>query len=341
MSDAGTPFDRGARPSRRGDADMLDRARVDAAARRGLRDAPVTRALIAVNVVVFAYAVFVSGSFGAAWSVPEEVLKWLGANDSLSTIADSRLETLVTSCFLHASIFHLALNVLALWVVAPFVERIVGPARFATLYLAAGIGASASSAIVGRLFGTTLSVGASGAICGIMGAGIVLGVRAEGWRSPHAIAMARWLLLLLAVGLVKYLRGDMLQIDNAAHVGGALAGAVAAITWQGAPYARRTQHAIVAGCAIAVAASGVIVWARDVTDPYLFLDVDGRTRAAYDALGAGNCAAARSAIFRALAMDPKSHVVRERVRDVEAACAGLSNRSIDRRGAPHVPGLTP
>lgn len=316
---------------------MLDRARIDAAARQGLRDAPVTRALIAVNVAVFAYAVFVAGSVGAAWSIPEDVLKWLGANDSLSTIADSRLETLVTSCFLHASIFHLALNVIALWVVAPFVERVVGPARFATLYLAAGIGASASSAIVGRLFGTTLSVGASGAICGLMGAGIVLGVRAEGWKSPHAMAMARWLVLLLVVGLVKYLRGDMLQVDNAAHVGGALSGAVVAITWRREPYARRTQHAIVAGCALAVAASGLVVWARDVTDPYLFLDVEGRTRAAYDALGVGDCAAARTAIRRALAMDPKSQIVRERENDIEAACTGLENRRLDRR----VPAITP
>ncbi len=337
MSDAGPPFERGARPSPRGDADMLDTGRIAAADRRGLQDAPVTRALIAVNVVVFAYAVFVSGSPSAAWSIPEDVLKWLGANDSLSTIADSRFETLVTSCFLHASIFHLALNVLALWVVAPFVERVVGPARFSTLYLAAGIGASASSAIVGRIAGTTLSVGASGAICGLMGAGIVLGVRAEGWKSPHAIAMGRWLVLLLVVGLVKYLRGDMLQVDNAAHVGGALSGAIVAITWRREPYARRTQHAIVAGCALAVAASGLVVWARDVTDPYLFLDVDGRTRAAYDALGVGDCASARTAIRRALAMDPKSAIVRERVNDVEAACTGLENRRLDRR----VPAITP
>lgn len=313
MSDAATPNTRDA-------GDFLDAERLAQAEAKGLDGAPVTQGLLIVNVLVFAFELYLAGGARAAWAVPDEVLKWLGANDALSTIADTRLETLVTSCFLHASIFHLALNLVALWVVSPFVERVVGPARFFVLYLVSGVVGSAASAIYGRFFGPGLSVGASGAICGLMGAAIVVGVRAGGWKSPHAHSMARWLGLLLVVGLVKYLRGDILQVDNAAHVGGAVAGAVVATTWRREPYPRRTQHAIVAACMLLVLASSLVVDIRDQTDPYLFLDVRGRVRAAYDALGAGDCRRARTAIHRALAMDPESVALRGYTEDIERTC---------------------
>lgn len=287
---------------------------------RGFRRAPITKALFAANVGVFLAQIVLAGSPRFAVSMPGSILRWLGGNDSLSTIADTRLETLVTSCFLHASFLHLAFNLFALYRTGPLLERAVGPARFFTLYLGSGIAASASSAIWGRLFGQTLSVGASGAICGLIGATIVLGVRTEGWKSELALGEA-WLLgLLLLVPLVRHVRGDIVQIDNAAHVGGAAGGAILAMTWRGAAYPMKVQRLIVSACVAVIGASSVTVYLRDRTDPYLFLDVEDRVRVAYTAFKAGDCPRARAAIKRAVKMDPQSVAVRQVQREIEAEC---------------------
>ncbi len=161
---------------------------------RGLRGAPITSALLAANAGVFAAQVSLAGNLRFALGGADQhdhtlwnaILRWLGGNDSTFTIADTRLETLVTSCFLHGSILHLGFNLLVLWQVGPFLERAIGRARFLPLYLGAGIMGSAFSAIAGRLFGASLSIGASGAICGLIGAMLVLGARTQGWRGPLA-----------------------------------------------------------------------------------------------------------------------------------------------------------
>jgi rhomboid protease GluP len=289
---------------------------------RGFAGAPVTAALFACLVGVFAAQLVLSGDARyAILGIPEPILRWLGANASLWTIADTRLETLVTSCFLHASVLHLALNLLPLYQVGRLVERSIGPARFFPLFLVCGIVASATSAIWGRFFGQTLSVGASGAICGLIGAAIVIGVRTEGWRSELAIRMAVWLGVLLLIPLARYLRGDFLQIDNAAHVGGTLAGVMVAIMWKrGYEHSARAERAIVTACVALVCASGLTVFVRDRTDPYLFLDSEGRMRAAVDSLRAGHCDRARTAMDRAIRMDPKNRGVQALSREIDDAC---------------------
>ena len=99
---------------------------------RGLRGAPITGALLAANAGVFAAQVSLAGQmrFALGGGDPRDhalwnaILRWLGGNDSTFTIADTRLETLVTSCFLHGSILHLGFNMLVLWQVGPFLEHL-------------------------------------------------------------------------------------------------------------------------------------------------------------------------------------------------------------------------
>ena len=237
------------------------------------------------------------------------------------TIADTRLETLVTSCFLHASLLHLALNQLLLWQVGRLVERSVGPVRFFPLYLATGIAGSATSAIWGRFFGQTLSVGASGAICGLIGAAIVIGVRTEGWTSRLTIQMSLWLGMLLLVPAVKYAHGDVVQIDNAAHVGGAISGVIVASAWR-RDYepALRVKQATIAACVVVVMIAAVTVFIRDRTDPYLFMSPQEREDRAGEAFRAGNCDTARVAIERALRMDPRNKALRGLASSIDRAC---------------------
>lgn len=299
----------------------------DAESTRGFGGAPVTAALFATNIGVFGAQVALAGDVRFALGSDahgrwDYILRWLGANDSVFTIADSRFETLVTSVFLHASLLHLALNLLLLYQVGRLVERSIGSARFFPLYLAAGIVGSASSAIWGRFFGQALSVGASGAICGLVGAAIVIGFRTEGWKSDLSFRMGAWLVLLLLIGVAKYLRGDVVQVDNAAHVGGALAGMIVSATWEkGFEYSVRARTAVLAGCSALVCVAGLIVYVRDRTDPYLFLDVQGRTRLALEALGAHRCDRADTAIRRAMSMDRNNRALKALSEEIARDCA--------------------
>ncbi len=304
-------------------------APADPAEARGLAGAAVTGALLAANAGVFAAQVSLAGharfALGGAdakdhvlWNA---ILRWLGGNDSTFTIADSRIETLVTSCFLHGSILHLGFNLLVLWQVGPFLERAIGRARFLPLYLGAGIAGSAFSAIAGRLFGASLSIGASGAVCGLIGAMLVLGARTQGWRGPLARQMAGWLAFLFVLGLAKNLQGGMVQVDNAAHIGGALGGVVIAATWRrGVSYSPRAQKLIVgAGIAVVVLAA-LTVYVRDRTDPYLFMSVDERLEAATRLAQAQRCEEADRAMKRAQQLDPGSDRLHERAREIDREC---------------------
>lgn len=297
--------------------------------KRGIDGAPVTGALLAANAGVFAAQVSLAGNLRFALGgsgdhdpiVWNGILRWLGGNDSTFTIADTRIETLVTSCFLHGSILHLGFNLLVLWQVGPFLERAIGPARFLPLYLGAGITASAFSAIAGRLWGASLSIGASGAVCGLIGAMLVLGARTQGWKGPLARQMAGWLAFLFVLGLAKNLQGGMVQVDNAAHIGGAVGGVVIAAAWQrGVSYSEKAQKMIVAACVGVVLVAGLAVYVRDRTDPYLFMSLDERLDAAKRAARSGQCAEAEVALRRADRLDPGSERVRHRARDVTRQC---------------------
>ena len=289
---------------------------------RGFMNAPVAGALLATNVGVFLGQLFLSGDWHYALGMPDKVLRWLGANASLWTISDNRFETLITSSFLHGSVLHLALNMLLLWQVGPLLERAIGSARFLPLYLASAIVGSAASAIWGRFFGQTVSVGASGALCGLVAAAMVVGVRTEGWRSELTVGMGRWLGLIVLVGLIRAFRPGIAQIDNAAHIGGAVAGAILAATWaRGFSYSLRAQQAIIAACIGLVIMSGAVVFVRNRTDPYLFMDPDERMTAAGSALRAGRCDRARTAMERALQMDPNNRYIRALDQEISRECS--------------------
>lgn len=213
------------------------------------RRAPLTSVLIALNIAVFAFQVWHAvyygraepgapvGGVGSLASMPSNTLHVFGANDAELTMTAGHVETLLASVFLHGSLLHLAFNMVALRQVGPFLERTVTATRMMPLYLISGILASLSSAMVGWFLDAgRLSVGASGAICGLLGAALVTGYRIEGPSSPVMRIMARWLLSVVIFGLVtrgiSKLSGGRGGVDNAAHIGGAISGAVIAMLWR-------------------------------------------------------------------------------------------------------------
>src|SRR5438067_2223672 len=111
-----------------------------------LAAAPVTRVIIFANVAVFIAQVALARSFSALAHIPLHEQLAFGANYAIATIREQRFETLVTACFLHSGLMHIAFNMIALWQGGPLVERLVGSARMAPMYFVSGILSSLVSA---------------------------------------------------------------------------------------------------------------------------------------------------------------------------------------------------
>ncbi len=123
-----------------------------------------------------------------------------------------------TAMWLHANFLHIFFNMIALLIVGPAVEVLLGRARFLTLYLLAGLGGSVGSYLLSPANG--LGVGASGAIMGVMGAYVVVGLRR---RLPVAPVVG-----LLVLNLLIGFTGN---IDWRAHLGGLVTGGVLAFVY--------------------------------------------------------------------------------------------------------------
>jgi membrane associated rhomboid family serine protease len=119
----------------------------------------------------------------------------------------------------HAGILHLAFNMYALYLIGPTVEALYGPVRFLLIYLICGAAGSAASYVFSN---ADVSVGASGAVFGLFGVLLV----ADRVHKPALTRQARGLTMqigvLIAVNLV--IGFSVTSIDNAAHIGGLLAG---------------------------------------------------------------------------------------------------------------------
>lgn len=280
------------------------------------KNTPFVGILIGLNVVVFALTVLRAGTAEAVMGVPVAALDWFGANRPGPALFDGRFETTLTSCFLHGSVMHIVFNMMALRQVGVFLERTVGPARFVSLYLAAGIAASAVSAAFRWARDVHVpSVGASGAICGLFGAALVLGVRLGGFRSALTRSVAQTLIMIFIIGFLPF-------VDNAAHVGGAVAGALIAMGWRrGIVYSPTRQWATLTTSLVLVLLAFVKTFAHDMKDPYALLDVEARTAMATSALARGDCSEAREALRRARAITRRASAhLSDVAQQINASC---------------------
>jgi membrane associated rhomboid family serine protease len=124
---------------------------------------------------------------------------------------------LLTAGFLHGSIIHLLFNVYILWVLGSQLENIVGKAKFIIIYFGSLLGGSLASYLFSP-FGS-YSIGASGAIFGLMGAMLVVGRK----RNLDISQITTLVVMNVVIGFV------ISGIDWRAHLGGLAAGAF--ITW--------------------------------------------------------------------------------------------------------------
>jgi len=175
-----------------------------------VRDGPVvTYAIIAITVGIAISSEFLGQ--GDLWA------RWLQLDRQ--AVLNGEYWRLLSVVLVHAGIIHLAFNMYALYIIGPTVESLYGSWRFLFLYLACGAAGSTASFVFSD---AAFSVGASGAIFGLFGVLLV----ADRVHKPALTRGARNLTMqigvLIAVNLVIGLTTP--TIDNAAHVGGLLAG---------------------------------------------------------------------------------------------------------------------
>ncbi|OIV37248.1 hypothetical protein BIV57_12105 [Mangrovactinospora gilvigrisea] len=181
------------------------------------RPGAVTITLIAVNAVVWLLTYAFGYGFVSELSLVRgpalDPNAWGGAQVVGTAVGPEQWYRMLTAMFLHQQVWHIGMNMLALWTVGPQLEVLLGRARFLGLYLASGLGGAA-------LFVLTAapglsSLGASGAIFGLFGAVLVLTRRQHYDLKP--------VLILIAINLAITF-GFRSSIDWRGHVGGLVVG---------------------------------------------------------------------------------------------------------------------
>ncbi|MFE7775532.1 rhomboid family intramembrane serine protease [Streptomyces sp. NPDC057445] len=208
----------------------------------------ITKILIGINLAVFLVALIGQARvvneliLVGAWPAPPHLV--------LEGVADGQWYRLLTSMFLHQEIWHIAFNMLGLWWLGGPLEAALGRARYLALYLLSGLAGSALAYLLAAP--TTGTLGASGAVFGLLGATAVL-LRRLNYDMRPVIA-------LLALNLL-FTFNPWANISWQAHLGGLIAGTAIAF---GLVHAPRERRALVqyGTCALVLAVTIGIVVAR-------------------------------------------------------------------------------
>uniref|UniRef100_A0A5B6ZSS2 RHOMBOID-like protein n=1 Tax=Davidia involucrata TaxID=16924 RepID=A0A5B6ZSS2_DAVIN len=194
---------------------------------------------VVINIVVFAVAMYINDCprhsttcFGQdvlgrfAFQTLREnpllgpsasTLQLLGALEVKKMVEKHQVWRLFTCTWLHAGVFHVLANMLGLIFVGIQLEKEFGFVRIGLLYIISGIGGSLLS---GLFVQTTISVGASGALFGLLGA--MLSELLTNWTIyDNKLAALLTLILIIAINLAI---GILPHVDNFAHIGGFLTG---------------------------------------------------------------------------------------------------------------------
>lgn len=175
------------------------------------RECGVMLVFLAMNIIIYIYCTYAG-----------ESVYNTGCMDARRVLLEGEYYRLFTSMFMHGGIDHLVSNMIFLAALGEMLERAVGHFRFAALYLLSGMGGgifSMLNVVIGGDYYT--SVGASGAIFGLIGALLILVIINNG--RYEGISIKR---MIFAIAYMVYEGMASEGIDNAAHLGGLIFGAL-------------------------------------------------------------------------------------------------------------------
>jgi rhomboid protease GluP len=172
----------------------------------------VTNVLIFINIVVY----FVDQVLLVTTGSPAFIMQGAKVNE---LIILGQYWRFITPIFLHGGLVHLFVNTYSLYIIGPDVEAVFGRVKFLCIYLMAGIlGNIASFA-----FCPNVSIGASGAIFGLLGALLYMSYT---YRNIFSEAYAINIIVMIVINLVYGF--FHVEIDNYAHIGGLIGGYISA-----------------------------------------------------------------------------------------------------------------
>jgi len=204
----------------------------------------ITVLLIAANVAAFLYQASLEAGTGGTGRAATAFVMEFGAVPCRLTglcVGDDSpapVVTVFTSMFLHGGLFHIAGNMLYLWIFGDNVEDTLGHLRFLALYILSGVGAAAAQTVMSPASQVPM-VGASGAISGVLGAYLFLFPHASvltlitfGFfirfvQIPAIIVLGFWIVVQVLSGLLSYgaaAKGNGGGVAWFAHIGGFVAG---------------------------------------------------------------------------------------------------------------------
>ena len=180
------------------------------------RSAPVvTWALIGLNVLVYLVTVAQGGGINRPGG--RLFADWILYGPF---VASGDWWRLLTAAFLHGNLVHIGFNMFALYWLGTAVESFLGPVRYLALYLVSGLAGSAGALVVNPQEPT---VGASGAIFGIMGALLIIEYQQTGQLAGQAMS-------LIAVNLIfTFAFASTANISYGGHIGGLIGGVAASL----------------------------------------------------------------------------------------------------------------
>lgn len=177
---------------------------------RYIKRHPVNAFLLFLNLAFLIADIFASLIFQI------DLVSW-GAIHPQSILEGHEYYRIITAMFLHANILHFLSNMIVLYYLGGHMEKLIGPQKYALLYVASGL----ASSIVVSLFGSGYTVGASGAIYGVMGGLFMLTILRKYWFHPKAISSIQQ---LMALNLI--LTFVIPNISVYGHLGGLLMGVI-------------------------------------------------------------------------------------------------------------------
>jgi len=219
----------------------------------------IIKAIVFVNVGMYIISLLL-GPWSSGFSLnplsllspSNRSLLLLGATGTVPIDRLHRWWTLISANYLHVGLLHILFNLIALRQIAPLVIREFGPHRMVILYFLTGI----IGFLVSYLAGVELTIGASAAVCGLIGASLYYG-KSRGGIYGQAIyrQIGAWALGIFIFGLL------VPSINNWGHGGGMVAGAMLGFVL-GYEEKRREHliHRILAGLCV-VATLLILLWA--------------------------------------------------------------------------------
>ena len=192
--------------------------------------------LIVLNVLVWVGVVASGGrdgSFFEQLALLPQTTSYVFADGTTLTVegvSGGAFWQVLTSAFTHVSITHIGFNMLALWFLGPQLEMVLGRVRFLALYLLSGLAGSAAVMWFSSANGQT--IGASGAVFGLMGALVVIALKVG--SSPQQIVL--W------IGINLLITFTVPGISWQGHLGGLLGGVLLAAVLVFAPRQRRALY---------------------------------------------------------------------------------------------------